>query len=351
MNVFVILKCGLKDSFDFITQISNVQGVDNVLVFRDECSLENPKVKYFLPKFKSFSLLKNFYRLLQVINKKSFKPKIIIGIYELPHGLLAMLAGKVLGIPSAVSIIGNPAYEKVRKGLWMKTMLWIMKHTSFVTVTGNKSKEFLVSKGINENKLFVLPNTLDFSGFVKIPNFDKKYDIVSLGRISEEKHVELIVRVIAKLITEIPSLKAGIAGTGPEIEKIKTLVTELNLNRTIDILGFIPDNQLSEFFNSGKVFLLTSETEGFPRTIVQAAACGVPIVASNVGDMTDIIEDGVNGFLVEKYNNVDEYTYKVSQLLGNEKLCNQLADKLSDKVKDRFAHSRATEVWSKILNQ
>jgi hypothetical protein len=74
------------DSFNFISQLSQNQYVDKVSVFRDSVSLNDNKVDYILPRFKRLNFLKNINRLLQVIKRKNLKPKIIIGIYEIPHG-------------------------------------------------------------------------------------------------------------------------------------------------------------------------------------------------------------------------------------------------------------------------
>jgi glycosyltransferase involved in cell wall biosynthesis len=351
MNIFTIIKCSLKDSFDFITQVAKINQVKRVTVFRDDLSLPHDKVHYVLPFLKKSSSLKNLFRLFQIIIRRKLKPSIIIGIYEIPHGLLAVIASRLLNVPSAVSIIGNPAYSKLRKGFRMKLTMWILKNTSFITVTGINSKQFLISKGLPDEKIFILPNTLDFSTFKKQNNPEKKYDIISLGRISNEKHVEIIVQIIAKLKKEMPALKAAIAGSGPELEGIKALVKLLELEKTIDIPGYIPEDQLENFYNSGRVFALTSETEGFPRTIIQAAACGVPVVASRVGDIDDIIENDVNGFLVERFDDVNSFTELILKLLNDHKLYNQFSEDLMKKVHESFSHHRATEVWASIIQK
>lgn len=352
MIVFLTLKCGFQDSFDFISQIGKINEIDRIIVFRDTESLSDPKVQYILPQSNLPSFINHFLRFFQILTRRKLKPNIIIGIYELPHGLLAMLSGKVLGIPSVVSIIGNPAYSKLRKGLRMKLTMWILRNADFVTVTGSISKQFLIQKGIPGEKVFVLPNTLDFENFRKLYNPVKQYDVISLGRISGEKHVEMVVRIVAILHKKLPGIKVAIAGSGPELENIKILVAALNLENTIRMLGYIPDEQLESFYNSGRVFVLTSETEGFPRTIVQAAACGVPVVASNVGDISDIIEDYVNGFLIPHYDADEQFAARVLQLLTDDTLYSQFSEKLMKKVKERFSHQCATEVWKDIiLNQ
>ena len=349
MNIFLTLKCGFNDSFYFIQQFSSLSNIKKVFVFRDEKSLEIEKVQYVLPG----GIRKSFFRLIIRFFQMLFyvpKPELIIGIYELPHGLLAMIVGKIRGVPSIVSIIGNPAYTKLRKGSRLKFTMWILKYCNFITVTGNNSRKFLIRQGIEADKIFVLPNTMDFSSFKPLV-VKKEYDIISLGRISDEKHLEIIVEVIKKLKANFPNIRVGIGGSGPKKNNIIILVKELGLEDNIDICGFIPEEELTVFFNKGKVFILTSETEGFPRTIIQAAACGLPVVASNVGDISDVIDHEINGFLVNDYNNIEEYTLKIEQLLTNENIYKTFSVALNNKVRSLFVTDKAVEVLQQIINR
>jgi glycosyltransferase involved in cell wall biosynthesis len=350
MQVFLVIKCGLVDAHNFIIQLTSIHSVEKVTVFRDSPSLPDNKVNYILPQCENMTILKLINRLLQIIKRRHLKPKLIIGIYEIPHGLLAMLAGKILKVPSVVSIIGNPAFAKLRKGFRMKVTMWILKNCDYITVTGINSRNFLAEKGISPEKLFILPNTLDFTAF-NSSGIDKEYDIVSLGRLSEEKHVEVIVTLISYLKRTIPNIKAAIGGDGPQKEMIIELITKLDLKENIDVMGFVPDEELKGFFNKGKVFVLTSETEGFPRTIIQAAACGIPVVASAVGDVPEIIDHQIDGFLVEDFSNVEEYAQRVLQLLNDEKLYSKFSVNLNQKVRKQFVTEKATIVWQEIVNK
>lgn len=351
MNIFLTLKCGYNDAVYFIQQFSGQNKVENIFVFRETKAAEIPKVKYITNYFTKLQQFNFIMRLWQMIRHKQFNPQLIVGIYEIPHGLLAVLAGKMLRKPSVVSIIGNPAYARFRKGFRMKLTMWIMKHANFVTVTGSNSKSFLIIKGIPAEKVFVLPNTMDFSNFYPVPGIVKEYDIISLGRLSEEKKVEQIIHTVAALQKSNPCIKAAIGGTGPEKENLRQLIIQLKLEQNIEIMGYIPDDELPSFLSKGKVFLLSSETEGFPRTIIQAAACGAAIVATKVGDMTDVIDHDVNGFLVENYLDIDSFVKYVQLLLADSAMAQLFVSKLNIKVREQFSNSKATEVWGEILDQ
>jgi glycosyltransferase involved in cell wall biosynthesis len=351
MNIFLTLKCGHNDSTFFIQQFLQIKNIDSVFVFRDTKASPLLKVKYITSLSPKLRLLNFILRFWQIVLRMQLNPSVIVGIYEIPHGLIAVIIGKLFNKPTVVSVIGNPAYSKLRKGFRMKLTLWILKNASFITVTGNTSKRFLISKGISGEKVFVLPNTIDFSKFFPFPDAKKEYDIISLGRLSEEKKLDQIVRVIGELKKSNPHIQAAIGGTGPEKESIIRLVKDLELEGNIEVLGFIPDEELPAFLSKGRVFLLTSETEGFPRTIIQAAACGAAIVATNVGDVADVIEHGINGFLVDSYQDIEAFLRYTQILLTDKIKADGFVYNLDKKVRIQFANEQATIVWNKILNE
>ncbi|MDD4309608.1 MAG: glycosyltransferase, partial [Candidatus Cloacimonetes bacterium] len=200
MNVTLIIKCGYQDSFYFISQIASIEKVDRLEVYRDEPSLPHKKVVYKSPKSKVFYHFRHAVRMIDIlIISHRQKPDLIVGIYEIPHGLIAALAGMFLGIPSVVSIIGNPAYKKVRHGLRLLITMWVLKLTSAITVTGATSKKYLESKGLSPEKIFILPNTIELGNFRYINTDERIYDIISLGVLRAEKRVETVVNVVLEI--------------------------------------------------------------------------------------------------------------------------------------------------------
>jgi len=348
MNIFILFKGNKSDSTFIIKQFSCIKEIKKIFVFRDEIGYQNKKVIYIQPNIRKYELLKNMEKLFQMIRFRKFKPVIIIGIYEIPHGLLATFAGKILNIPSAISIIGNPAYKKIRRGFRNILTFLILKICNFVTVTGHNSKKYLLENGINTNKIFIMPNNISIESYYKM-NIKKEYDLISLGRISAEKHIDIFVQIIASLKTSIPNIKAAIGGNGPELNKINDLIFIKKLENNIDLLGYIPDNKLRSFFNKGKIFILTSETEGLPRTLVQAAACCVPIVTSKVGDIENFIKHEENGFIVDQYDDIYQYVNLIKRLLKNKRTYHEFSKKIRLIAQENYSNRNSCNIWKKII--
>jgi glycosyltransferase involved in cell wall biosynthesis len=351
MKISLNCKLDPASARDFIRQITDINFVTAVDVFRDKHALPCPKVKYHTPYFSHGGFLGQCSKLIKMFQTVKQDTQLAIGIYEIPHGMLAYLIGKIRRIPIVISIIGNPAYTTLRKGLRKKITYFMLKRTDAITVTGKKSRQFLISDGIESSSIYILPNSVDTELF-KPGNEKKDFDIISLGRLSHEKELQNLLKTVAELKKERPKIKVGIAGKGQEKENLEKLINELSLQNNVEMLGFIDNvDDIINFYNSGRVFVLSSSTEGLPRTVIEAMACGVPCVASNVGDMEDLIVDGENGFLVNKYDDIDDYVTKISILLSDKNKYDQFSQFGIKFSREIFSHDAATKVWENIIKE
>jgi len=346
----VSLNCKLDSSgaYGFIKPIADIKEVEEIKVFRDSEAIGGEKIKYYTPRIRRPALLCQVSKFFQMLSLVSPDVSVSIGIYEIPHGLLAFLIGKIKKIPTAVCIIGNPGYRKIRKGLRKFLTYFMLRRVEAVTVTGNKSKEILISNGVDPKKIHILPNSFDVSEFLP-KGHEKIYDVISLGYLSPEKKLVSFLRIVNCLRKRIPTVKAGIAGKGPEREKLEKTIQELSLETNVELLGYV--DSASDYYNSGKVFVLTSSTEGLPRTVIEAMACGIPCVVSKVGDIEDLVKNGENGFVVDDYSNIEEFVEKIVLLLSDKKQYNRFSQSAALFARERYSRRAATDAWKKILRE
>lgn len=348
-TIIIICRMYDHDASAFIKPFIELKKIERIDVYRDSMCINNEKVHYHLPLVSKTNPLRFIFRLLQILRNSNSQVRMIIGLYEIPHGLIAVIAAKLLFKPSIVSMIGNPGYKKLRKGFRLFLTKLILNLATYVTVTGTKSKKILIDYGIKPGKIHVLPNSIDINEFKSNGMTPKRYDIINLGRLSLEKNHFVMLRVIEKLRNEFPNISVAFAGEGPTKKDILEKINLLNLQNNVNLLGYIKQDTVTDFLNEGKVFLLTSETEGFPRTILQAMNCGAVCVASNVGDISDLIKDGENGYLVNNCDAVDEYVKKISVLLHNPDIRERLSEKSKSLIKECYSHEAVTLFWNKLL--
>ncbi len=164
-----------------------------------------------------------------------------------------------------------------------------------------KIKEDLKSLGVSEEIMRVVPNGVDFYGLQGIKPSSERFDVIYVGRLISHKNVDILLKAISVVKKEISNVTCGIIGDGPEMNKLKVLSRELELNDNVKFFGFIEnDEDVYARMKASKVFVLPSTREGFPNTIVEANSCGLPAIIvrhkNNAG--VGVVKDGYNGFIL-----------------------------------------------------
>ncbi|HJH25276.1 MAG TPA: hypothetical protein C5S37_00560, partial [Methanophagales archaeon] len=146
---------------------------------------------------------------------------------------------------------------------------------------------------------------LDFDKFKIQKKFDERENLVGyIGRLSEEKGVLNFVKAIPKILKKEEEIRFLIGGDGQLREEIEKYFDDENLYDKVNLAGWIPHDELPDYLNELKLFVLSSYTEGLPNIMLEAMACGTPVLATPVGAIPDIIKDGETGFVME--NNLPE---------------------------------------------
>ncbi|MFB9055252.1 glycosyltransferase [Mariniflexile ostreae] len=189
--------------------------------------------------------------------------------------------------------------------------------------------DLLTNYNFPSDKTVVINNPIDFKNIdklnaetagVHLP--DNKYNLLIVGRLSSQKRVDHAIKAMQNLSNEY---HLTILGEGELKVQLQQLIDTLNLKEKISLVGF-SDNPYS-IYSKVDLLLSTSEYEGFPNVVLEANACGLPVVAYNyIGGINEIIVEGINGHLVEngnirelsktiinvlKYNNYDKKNIKI----------------------------------------
>lgn len=134
----------------------------------------------------------------------------------------------------------------------------------------------------------------------KIKNCNDKWKLLVVGRLVRQKGLEYLVEAVDELVNKHGfNLKCYIVGTGCEENKLKNLTIQKNLHERFKFLGHIPwGEELFDIYRGNDLFILPSLTEGFPKTIFEAMAFGLPVIATDVGGISGIIKHKFNGMLI-----------------------------------------------------
>jgi glycosyltransferase involved in cell wall biosynthesis len=248
----------------------------------------------------------SFFEILKIIRK--VKPD-ILHTHTSKAGFIGRIAGRIAGIKVAVHMPhGHVFYGYFNK---IKTRIFVylekiasMFSDKIVTLTDIEKLEYLDEKIAPDNKIVAIPCGIDVDKFSSAQNTVRNEFGISpdmpvigwVGRAESVKGGEYFLRACQLIKKEMPHARFLVVGDGSLQGEMEALANSLNLSNEVKFAGYRTD--MPEIMNSIDLLLHTPLNEGLGRVILEAMACGKPIVATNVGGIPEIVEHGIHGFLV-----------------------------------------------------
>jgi len=173
------------------------------------------------------------------------------------------------------------------------------------------AEEYISRHRMLKNKSIVLAPVVSSIFFEKIPrkqalstiglNENRKY-LCFIGRLEHEKNVDLIVRAFSLVASELTDLDLIIAGEGSARNDILKLIDELDLKKRIIMTGMVSPEIVRNIMISSVALILASKWEGSPLVVREALATGLPVISTDVGDVSTLINEGINGYIVKDWD-------------------------------------------------
>ncbi|MBA7510030.1 N-acetyl-alpha-D-glucosaminyl L-malate synthase [subsurface metagenome] len=226
-----------------------------------------------------------------------------------------------------------------------------------IIAISERVKRVLVTDGLPEEKIDVVYSGVDIQRFQNVkanrliseltPNRDKLI-IGNIAALTWDKDHKSLIEAARIVVDEFSEVIFLIAGEGPLRREIEILIKKFNLKEKVKLLGFRQD--IPEILSVLDLFVLSSSWEGLGTSLLDAFASRVPVVATNVGGIPEIVRDGVNGILVPP-GNPDALAGAVISLLKNRDLARQMAEEGFRLVKEKFSIERMVEETRKIYDR
>jgi len=268
----------------------------------------------------------------------------------LPMFILRLFRKKpTLLLSGSTTYVGKIKNDPFTKFLLLLSSITYTLSFKIIVYSPNLIKEWNLKK--YKNKILVAHrHFLDFNKFKMYKPSEKRENIIGyIGRLGEEKGVLNFVEAIPEILKEKGDIKFLIGGDGQLRDKIEKYIRAENLSDKVKLVGWIPHDKLPDYLNELKLFVLPSYTEGLPNIMLEAMACGTPVLATPVGAIPDIINDGKTGFIMEN-NSPECIARNVIRALDDPSF-NKIAEKALRKVRKKFTFEYVVEKWTKILNE
>jgi glycosyltransferase involved in cell wall biosynthesis/peptidoglycan/xylan/chitin deacetylase (PgdA/CDA1 family) len=210
------------------------------------------------------------------------------------------LYSNVFGLPGG-ALAGVPVRIGSRRGFVEPPGLQRMQRASYaaahrVVANSQAAADKLRGEGVPNYKILVIPNGIDPSAFPEhtYPSTPRRIAMVACLR--EEKRIDVLIRAMPQVLARYPDVELALGGEGRCREELTRITHELGLTERVRFLGHRDD--VPQVLAEADLFVLPSRSEAFPNSVMEAMAAGLPVIASNVGGIPELVRDGHNGRLV-----------------------------------------------------
>lgn len=189
-----------------------------------------------------------------------------------------------------------------------------------IAVVSESTKQELISHGFAERNLSIVPNCVDHGVYRDLEQPEASIPIIGhLGRLKKYKSTDHLLKAFKIVRLEAPNAQLHIVGDGDFRWELQRLANELDIADAVQFKGFVGKEQKISLLNQMRVAVNCSAKEGWGLTVIEANACGVPVIASDVPGLRDSVLDEKTGLLYE-YGNIEQLAQKILLVLRDDNL-------------------------------
>ncbi|CAB1055281.1 hypothetical protein D1BOALGB6SA_14 [Olavius sp. associated proteobacterium Delta 1] len=306
---------------------------------------------------RAFYGLSYFVSVWNCARKNAADSKVILTYWAYPDGFGSVLLGKKRGLPVLLGGLGCDINDAENDRIRRRMVSFALRKSEHVMSVSAAMKRKMCYLGVPEDKVIVIPNGVEEKfkpikqsearnqidlGIVDSTDSKEKW-ILYIGRFSSEKGLETLLKATKVLAERGSKVRVILVGNGPEKKKLENMSIAIGLSKILRFVDEVSHEKVPIIMNCADVFCLPSIREGWPNVVMEALACGIPVVASNVGGLPEIIAHHDYGLLVPAGD-------PVGLADGLESAINRIWDKdvVRSAVRNRTWKHVAEEIWNLV---
>lgn len=274
------------------------------------------------------------------------------------HNAPANLLGRITRLVSRVPVVVSTVHSVYEGPKWRELAYRITDPLCDMTTAVSQAVALRcrTNRTVSLKKLRVVPNGVDVSKFKPnsgirtklrdILGLQDRFVWLAVGRFHESKDYGTMLTAFSRLVARASNCILLIVGDGPLRISMHNLVNQLGLEQHVRFLGIRSD--IPDLMNAADAYVMSSVWEGMPMVLLEAAASGLPIVATNVGGNAEVIQDGINGYLVPPKNPdaLAKSMFRVMQL--DDSARKSMGNHGIDYVTNNFSLDRIVQLWESL---
>lgn len=276
-----------------------------------------------------------FCTLAAVCAKRSFRKPLVFTPHFHPTG------------SSKLRTIGKRFYALTVGG-------YLFQKSDAVVAVSRYEKQLLAETfQLSERKITYIPNGINVENY-KLSvrdNHSHKKSILCVGRLEEYKGVQYLIEAFPIVKEKVKDVQLVIVGDGSHKKRLVALADHLNIRKDVHFLGYISDSQLTNLYLTSSLFVMPSAYEAFCIALVEAMAHGLPVIATKVGAMSELIGKNLRGFLIDYPPDVKTLADMESLLLNDSDLSCKISHAARDYVLATFSWRSTAENLLKVYTE
>jgi len=263
--------------------------------------------------------------------------------------LYTMFYAKKYKIPKKLFTFHSVA-NRVDSGLKKKLYKYAFNKINFIPVAISDYIKSTIKEEfkLDESKIECVYNGVNIEKFT--PNYElnsSQLNITNVGTLYYIKNHDLLIKAFKILIDKGYDLKLNLLGDGVRRQELEQLVSDLNLKEQVNFFGVV-DN-VSDYLQKSDIYCCSSLVEGLPISVLEAMACGLPIVSTKAGGVVDIVFNDVNGYICESFEPEDYASY-IEKIIVDKELRLKMKNE-SRKFVEKLSIENCTKNYEKIYEQ
>ena len=298
-----------------------------------------------IPRRSAFTYLTQSNAAVQHV--QSFNPDIVHVHYAGGPGFWGLRCGIH---PLVVSVWGSDIVDLPRR-IWSRMLVRrVLTKADWITAT---------SEALRQSTLAVLPEaagkitTIPFGVDVPPSPAPMPEDPVRLCYTKNHKPIyglDLLIRALPLVRSQIPDIRLTVAGTGATTEQYKALARELDLDDIVDFVGHVDNRRMFSLLRDHHIMVMPSLSESFGVAALEAAACARPVIASRVGGVPEVVEDGVTGMLLPP-GDITALAGAIKKLATDLPTCERMGLAGYDLVRERYSCERSLDMMIDVYRK
>jgi glycosyltransferase involved in cell wall biosynthesis len=292
--------------------------------------------------------LAGFYQSYVILKK--IKPD-ILHAHCIKAGFMVAILGKLLGIKNVLYTNHGWPFSEMKAGpkLILKNIQkFISRMVRMIICVSRADRDLAVKEKLcPPDRICYIHNGIELPPMPLAPKDDKYFNVIFVARLVRSKDPYTLIKAVSRL--KESNIRLFILGSGEEEGEVVEYVSQLNLKDRVIMKGEMPHDHVLQSLARSHLFVLTTNREGFGLAVLEAMALGLPVIATRIGGLPELVQDGVNGFLVAPKDDVG-LSQKIKYFMDNRQMLVKMGLNGRRIAEDKFKLSDMLKKYDRLYS-